>query len=256
VPKIVRNLIGLAGFLGIWEGAVKLGLVSELSVPPPHVVAARLVELAGDNGFQRDVIATVLAWAIAMPIAVGIAVPVGLLLGSIPGLRVATRAIVEFLRPIPSVALIPAAMIAIGTGPGTKIAFAVYASVWPILFNTVYAIDEIDPLLVDTAKSFGVGRLRVMGRVALPHAAPFIFTGIRLSAAISLIVLITVEYLGGGGRIGIGNFTLVATDGAGRMDLVLAATVVAGAIGYVINESLERLGRWWFRWSTVVGGVS
>jgi NitT/TauT family transport system permease protein len=255
VPKLIRSLIGLAGFFGIWEGAVKLGLVAESSLPPPHVVAARLVELAGDASFQRDIVATVPAWAIAMPIAIGIAVPAGLLLGSIPGLRVATRAIVEFLRPIPSVALIPAALIAIGTGPETKITFAVYASVWPILFNTVYAIDEIDPLLVDTARSFRVGRLRVMGRVALPHALPFIFTGIRLSAAISLIVVITVEYLGGG-RVGLGNFTMLATDGAGRMDLVLAATVVAGAIGFLINEGLERLGRYWFRWSTVVGGAA
>ena len=254
MPKIVRNLIGLAGFFAIWEGAVKLGLVAEHSLPPPHVVAARLVDLVRDAGFQRDLIASVLAWTIAMPIAIAIAVPAGLLLGSIPGLRVATRAIVEFLRPIPSVALIPAALIAIGTGPETKIAFAVYASVWPILFNTVYAIDEIDPLLVDTAKSFGVGRLRTMGRVALPYAAPFIFTGIRLSAAISLIVIITVEYLGGGAGIGIGTFTLAATEGAGRMDLVLAATVIAGAIGFLINDGLERLGLYWFRWSTAVEG--
>jgi NitT/TauT family transport system permease protein len=251
VPPLLRNLIGLAGFFAIWEGAVKLGLVAEHSLPPPNVVAARLVELVGDESFIRDVIATVLAWAIAMPIAIGIAVPAGLLLGSVPGLRVATRATVEFLRPIPSVALIPAAIIAIGGGPETKISLAVYASVWPILFNTVYAIDEIDPLLVDTARSFGTGRLRVMGRVALPHAAPFIFTGIRLSAAISLVVVITVEYLAGAVR-GIGKFTLQATDGAGRMDLVLAGTVVAGAIGYLINEGLERLGRRWFKWSTVV----
>jgi NitT/TauT family transport system permease protein len=250
VPPLLRNLIGLAGFFAIWEGAVKLGLVAEHSLPPPDVVAARLVELVGDESFVRDVIATVLAWAIAMPIAIGIAVPAGLLLGSIPGLRVATRAIVEFLRPIPSVALIPAGIISIGGGPETKIALAVYASVWPILFNTVYAIDEIDPLLVDTARSFGTGRMRVMGRVALPHAAPFIFTGIRLSAAIALVVVITVEYLAGAVR-GIGKFTLQATDGAGRMDLVLAGTVVAGAIGYLINEGLERLGRRWFKWSTV-----
>ena len=251
MPPPLRNLIGLAGFFAIWEAVVKLGVVAEHSLPPPHVVAARLVELLGDEPFLRDVVATVLAWAIAMPIAIGIAVPAGLLLGSIPGLRVATRAIVEFLRPIPSVALIPAAIIAIGGGPETKIALAVYASVWPILFNTIYAIDEIDPLLVDTARSFNLGRLRVMGRVALPYAAPFIFTGIRLSAAISLVVVITVEYLAGAVR-GIGKFTLAATDGAGRMDLVLAGTVVAGAIGYLINEGLELLGRHWFRWSTVV----
>jgi NitT/TauT family transport system permease protein len=252
VRPLVRNLIGLGAFFALWEIAPRSGLVSADSIPPLSTVAVRLFELLGDESFLRDVLATVLAWMIALAIAIAVAVPGGLLLGSIPGLRVATRAIVELLRPIPSVALIPAALVLIGGGPETKITLAVYASVWPILFNTIYALDEIDPLLVDTARSFGTGRLRVMSSVALPHAAPFVFTGIRLSAAIALIVVISVEYVAGAVR-GIGKFSLQAYEGGGRMDLVLAATVIAGLIGYLINEGLERLGRRWFRWSTVVG---
>lgn len=247
----VRNLVGLGGFFAIWEAAARSGLVSRTTIPPPSEVLPRLVELLGTESFIRDIVATVLAWAIALLIAIGVAVPAGLLLGSIPGLRVATRAIVEFLRPIPSVALIPAAIVAIGGGPETKISLAVYAAVWPILFNTMYALDEIDPLLVDTARSFGTGKTRVISSVALPHAAPFIFTGIRMSAAIALIVVISVEFLAGAVR-GIGKFTLEAYEGAGRMDLVLAGTIVAGLVGYLINEGLERLGRRWFAWSTVV----
>jgi NitT/TauT family transport system permease protein len=249
---IVRNLIGLGGFFLIWELAARSGLVSARSIPAPTVVLPRLVEMLGTEQFVRDIIATVLAWAIGLGIAIAIAVPAGLVLGSIPAVRVATRAIVEFLRPIPSVALIPAALVAIGGGPETKIALAVYASVWPILFNTIYALDEIDPLLVDTARSFGTSRARVMTSVALPHAAPFIFTGIRMSAAIALIVVISVEFIAGAVR-GIGRFSLEAYEGAGRMDLVIAATLVAGVVGYLINEGLERLGRRWFVWSTVVG---
>lgn len=251
---IIRNLVGLGGFFLIWELAARSGLVNEKSVPPPTVVLPRLVELLGTETFLRDIIATVLAWAIGMGIAIAIAVPAGLVLGSIPAVRVASRAIVEFLRPIPSVALIPAALVMIGGGPDTKIALAVYASIWPILFNTIYAVDEIDPLLVDTARSFGTSRARVMSSVALPHAAPFIFTGIRISAAIALIVVITVEVLAGAIR-GIGRFSQEAYEGSGRMDLVLAATLVAGLIGYLINDGLERLGRRWFRWSTVVGEI-
>jgi NitT/TauT family transport system permease protein len=226
-------------------------LVSELTISPASVVLARLAEMLVDKTFLLDVVATVLAWAIALSIAVAFAVPAGLLLGSIPGLRVATRALVEFLRPIPSVALIPAALILIGGGPETKIILAVYASVWPILFNTIYALDELDPLLVDTARSFGTGRARRMYAVALPHAAPFVFTGIRMSAAIALIVVVSTEFLAGAVR-GIGRFILESSEGAGRMDLVLAGTVVAGVVGYLINEALERLGRRWFRWSTIV----
>ncbi|HEU5471683.1 MAG TPA: ABC transporter permease [Actinophytocola sp.] len=248
---IVRNLIGLGGFFLIWEAAARSGLISS-DIPPVSTVFARLFELLGDESFWRDIIATTLAWAIALVIAVAIAVPAGLLLGSIPGLRLGTRAIVELLRPIPSVALIPAALVLIGTGPETKITLAVYASVWPILFNTIYALDEIDPLLEDTARACGAGRIRLLTSVALPHAAPFVFTGIRLSAAVALIVVISVEYIAGGVH-GIGTFALAAYDGGGRMDLVLAATIVAGVLGYLINDGLERVGRWWFPWSTVAG---
>ena len=251
MPPLLRNLIGLGGFFVIWEAAAKSGLVSELTIPPASVVLARLAEMLVDATFLLDVVATVLAWAIALSIAVVVAVPAGLLLGSIPGLRVTTRALVEFLRPIPSVALIPAALVLIGGGPETKIILAVYASVWPILFNTIYALDELDPLLIDTARSFGTSRTRLMASVALPHAAPFVFTGIRMSAAIALIVVVSTEFLAGAVR-GIGRFILEASEGAGRMDLVLAGTVVAGAVGYLINDVLERLGRRWFRWSTIV----
>ncbi|WP_199431372.1 ABC transporter permease [Qaidamihabitans albus] len=246
---IVRNLAGLAGFLLLWEAVVRLGLVPEREVPPASVVLARTVSLLGDEPFLRDVIATVLAWAIALGTAIVIAVPAGLLLGSLPGLRVATRAIVEFLRPIPSVALIPLVILVVGGGPESKIALAIYAAIWPILYNAIYAFDEIDSLLIDTARSCGAGRMRILASVALPHAAPFIFTGIRMSAAIGLIVVVSTEFIAGAAA-GIGQFILAATSGGGRMDLVLAGTVVAGLLGYLINDGLERLGRRLFRWHT------
>jgi NitT/TauT family transport system permease protein len=244
----LRALAGVLGFLSIWEGSVRAGLVRAQFLPPPSVVLVRTAELLGQESFLRDAIASVLAWAIALLLAIAIAVPSGLLLGSVPGLRVATRALVEFLRPIPSVALIPLVILLIGGGPEAKITLAVYAAVWPILFNTIYALAEIDPVLLDTARSFGAGRARMLASVALPHAAPFVFTGIRMAAAIALILVLSTEFVAGASR-GIGNYILEASSGGGRMDLVLAGTVVAGLIGYLINEGLERTGRRLFRWS-------
>jgi NitT/TauT family transport system permease protein len=255
MARLTRNLSGLLGFLLLWEGAVRADLLPGRFVPPPSVVAARLAELVGQRGFLLDVVATVLAWAIALAIAIAVAVPAGLVLGSVTGVRLATRAIVEFLRPIPSVALIPLVVLLVGGGPEAKIALAVYASVWPILYNTVYAVGEVDPVMVESARSCGAGRVRTLWAVALPHAAPFVFTGIRLSAAIALILVVSTEFLAGAAR-GIGRVILEASSGAGRMDVVLAATVVAGGIGYLINDGLERLGRLAFGWSTVATGTS
>jgi NitT/TauT family transport system permease protein len=255
VRALTRGLLGVAGFLVVWELFGRSGLVRSEFLPPPSVVAVELVKLLGDEAFLRDVIATVLALLIAVGLSVGIAVPLGLVLGSVASVRHATRAVVEFLRPIPSVAMIPLAIVVLGIGPETKITLAVYAAIWPILFNTIYALDELDPLLVETARAFGTGRARVLVSVALPSALPFVLTGIRLAATTSLVVVVSVELLEGGSG-GLGQFIAVARSGAGRMDIVLAGTVVAGVIGYLVNEGLERAQRRWVGWSSVTGGRS
>ncbi|WP_370944970.1 ABC transporter permease [Amycolatopsis sp. cg5] len=250
MTRLLRNLTGLLVFFLLWEGFVRAGFVNALFLPPPTIVFARLFELLGDPVFIGHIIASALAWLIAMLIAVVVAVPAGLLLGSVAWLRDSTKVIVELLRPIPSVALIPLVLLVIGGGPEAKITLAVYAAVWPILFNTIYAMSEIDPVLTETARSYGTSKTRMLSSVALPHAAPFIFTGIRMSSAIALILVVSTEFVAGASK-GIGQFLVSVSEGAGRMDLVLAGTVIAGLLGYLSNEGLERLGRRLFRWSTV-----
>jgi len=250
VTKLLRNLAGLVGFLLLWEVVVQVGLVSKTFIPPPSVVLVTVGELLGDPSFIRDVVATMLAWFIAILIAVAVGVPAGLLLGSVPVLRNATAAIVEFLRPIPVAALIPLVLLVIGSGPEAKITLAVYAALWPIMFNTIYGLSEIDPVLMETARATGTSRFRILTSVALPFTAPFVFTGVRLSATIALIAVVSTEFLAGS-EVGLGNFILVSSTGSTRFDLVLAGTVVAGLLGYLINEGLEQVGKRLFRWSTV-----
>ncbi|OZM70533.1 nitrate ABC transporter permease [Amycolatopsis antarctica] len=246
---ILRNLAGLLGFFLLWEVAVQAGLVNEAFLPPPSQVLGQTIGLFGDVSFLRDLIATLLAWAIAITISTAVAVPLGLLLGSIPVLRDATRAIVEFLRPIPSVALIPLTILVIGSGWEAKVALAVYAAIWPILFNTIYALAEIDLVLIDTARACGTSRTRILSSVALPHAAPFVYTGFKMSAWISLILVISTEFVSGA-QVGLGKFIVEASSAGGQMDLVLAGTVVAGIIGYLINDGLDRAGKRLFRWNS------
>ncbi|GLZ49017.1 nitrate ABC transporter permease [Actinomycetospora sp. NBRC 106375] len=246
----VRGAVGLLAFLAVGEVVGRSGLVAPELLPPSSVVLARLAEIVGDPAFRADVVATVLAWVISLGLALAIALPAGLLLGSVPGVRIATRALVEFLRPIPSVALIPLAVVLIGQGPGSKIALAVYAAVWPIMFNTIYAVADVDPVLRETAAAFRVGRGRFVARVLLPAVAPFVLTGVRLAAAIALILLVSTELLVGGAR-GIGEFITQAGSGGGRMDLVLAATVVAGLVGLGANALCTAVQRRWLSWSDV-----
>jgi NitT/TauT family transport system permease protein len=248
VSRFVRGLIGLVCFLAIGEIVGRLGLISQRYLPPTSAVLTALGHLLVDQTFLRDVIATLLAWAIALGIATLIAVPLGLLLGSIPVLRTATDAIVEFIRPIPSVALIPLVVLLLGTGPDTKIALATFASVWPILFNTTYGLHEMDPQLVDTAKSFGMGGLSISLKVRLPSAAPFIMTGIRVASGIVLITTISTELLASAAG-GLGTFIESARAGGNQMSQVLAGVAMAGILAYLVNVILERVQNRFFGWS-------
>lgn len=250
MARLARGLAGLAGLLAVWELACAIGLLDVRYLPPPSTVLPRAAELlAGDTDFLLDSVATVLTFLIAVGLAALIAIPLGLLLGSVRPARTAMLTVVEFLRPLPAVALLPLLMLLLGGGPGTKITLATYAAVWPILFNTMYALDEMDPLYTDIARSFRFSRLRTACTVALPHAAPFVATGIRVSASIALVVVVVVELIAGGAR-GVGTFILEASSGGGRMDLVLAGTVIVGVLGYLINTGLHQLQRRLFGWAT------
>jgi NitT/TauT family transport system permease protein len=261
VIRFIRGLLGIVVVLALWQLGSFTGLFPETYIPPPTTVLPRVVELftgkldESNGSFVVDLVATMATWFVSLLIAIGIAVPLGLLLGSVPMARTATRMIIEFLRPIPSVALIPLVIILMGSGPEAKISLAVYAAVWPILFNTIYALDEIDPLQLDTARSFGFGRARTMITVGLPNAAPFVFTGIRLASAVVLVVVISTEYLAGG-DVGIGKFTLNWASGAGRQDIILAVTLLAGLIGYLLDGGFLKLQRVLFKWNQTTGASS
>lgn len=249
-----RRLTGLAVFLLLWEAAGRLELFKAGVLPPASVVIGRFFLLLGDAEFLRDVVATLLAWLITLLLASAIAVVVGLLLGSIRPLRLATGPVIEFLRPLPTVALIPLAILVLGTEAQMKIALATFAAVWPILFNTMYAISEIDSQVLDTARAFRTPRARLVYAVILPSIAPFVLTGIRLSAAVGLIVIVSTEYLTST-TIGVGQFVYHWGSGALRMDIVLAGTIFTGLVGYLVNSALLGVQRRWLGWSAAGGAI-
>ncbi|MEV0147400.1 MULTISPECIES: ABC transporter permease subunit [unclassified Nonomuraea] len=247
LARLLRHVTGVAVFLLVWELAGRTGLVSWL--PAASTSLARAAGLGADPAFLTDLASTLTAAVVGLPLAVLVAVPVGLLLGTVPVVEEMTRAIVEFLRPIPSVALIPLALFFFQPEINAKVALIVYAASWPILINTLYGVRDVDPVATETLRSFGFGSGAVILRVSLPSAAPFIFTGIRLAASVTLILAISVEYVVGGAG-GIGAFLIQASTGIGAdaMVDVIATLIWAGLVGLVVNTLLLRAERRLFRW--------
>src|SRR5215831_3933140 len=234
----VRGLIGVTVFLLVAEVLSITDVISRSALPPISTVLGQAVLLLGNTQFLGDLAATIEAWAAGLAITVAVGVPLGLVLGSVPGVRSATRAVVEFLRPIPPVALIPLVALVVGPGLRMNLTLIVYAAIWPMLFNTIYGLDDVDPVAKQTLRAFGFGRLDVIRRVSLPAAAPFIATGIRVASSIALIVSIAIGIITG--RIdgnGIGAFISDANT-AGNINPVLAAALWAGVLGLALNALL------------------
>jgi NitT/TauT family transport system permease protein len=237
LPGWARGLLGVVAFLLLAE-LIGDTVIGRSTLPLVSTVLVQAGRLLGSSQFLTDLAATVEAWAAGMAITVVVGVPVGLVLGSVPVVRSATRAIVEFLRPIPSVALIPLVALVLGPGLRMDVTLIVYASIWPVLFNTIYGLDGVDPVAKDTLRAFGFGPIAVIRRVSLPAAAPFIATGIRIASSIAIILNISTGIITG--RIdgdGIGAFISDANT-ANNVNQVLAAALLAGLLGLALNALL------------------
>ena len=245
----LRGVAGIVVLALLVEAAQWLGVISRSALPLASSVLWRAVLLAGNGPFLASLGATLEAWAAGLAVTVAAGVPLGVLLGSLPGVRVATRAIVEFLRPIPSVALILLVSLLLGPGLRMEATLIAYGAVWPVLYNTIAGIDDADPVARETHRAFGYSKLQEVWMVSLPSAAPFIGTGIRLASSVALILDIATGYITGAiNGPGLGAYIAQESTGAGDLTIILAATAWAGLLGLALDLLLTVLQRRLLRW--------
>jgi ABC-type nitrate/sulfonate/bicarbonate transport system permease component len=229
---VLLGLAGPAGLLVILELLPRLGLVNERFLPPTSRIAAALADEVSTVVFWRSLGDTLYAWAAGLLIAMVAGVAAGLVIGSVPVLRSLTASTVEFLRPIPSVALIPLAVLLYGTELGSTLLLVCYASFWQVLVQVLYGVADVDPVAEETARSY---RFSAWGRVRYvlwPTALPYVFTGFRLAASVALVLAITAELVIGAPGLGKEIATAQASDAVATM---YALIVVTGALGVVVN---------------------
>lgn len=231
--------------LALWELVVGIGLINEDHVPRMTDTVAELASLLGDAAFWSAVGSTLQGWALGLGIAAVLAVPLGILIGSSPVVYRSVRFVVEFLRPIPSVALVPLAVLIYGVGLESKVFLAAFASFWPLFVQTLYGVQDVDPVATDTARSFGLGRFERLWRIKLPSAVPYIATGLRISSAVSLILAVTAELVIG--SAGLGRSINVARQ-SGAIELMYALIITTGLLGYALNTVATQAERRVLHW--------
>ena len=242
---MIAPAVAVLCVLALWELVVGIGLLNEDHVPSMSATVAELAELLGDASFWSAVANTLEGWALGLGIAAALAIPLGILIGSSATAYRSVRFVVEFLRPIPSVALVPLAVLIYGVGLESKVFLAAFASFWPLFVQTLYGVQDVDPVATDTGRSFGLGRLEVLYRIKLPSAVPYIATGLRISSAVALILAVTAEIVIG--SAGLGREINVARS-SGAVELMYALIITTGLLGWLLNIATTQAERRVLHW--------
>jgi len=243
------GVLGFAAFLVALEILPRTGVVEPQYLPPLTDILGALGTLLGEGGFWSAVLDTLQGWFLGLLIAVVLGIVVGFVIGTVPVLRELTASTIEFLRPIPSVALIPVAVIAFGTSLRSVLLLVVYASFWQVLIQVLYGVNDVDPVARDTARTFGLGRWKRIVHVTWPTALPYVFTGVRLAAAVALILAVTAELIIG--APGLGNEINVA-NGSAAVPRMYALVLVTGVLGVLVNVGFRAAERRLLSWHTSI----
>ena len=247
--RALLGTLGLVGVAALFELIPRIGLVSPHFMPPFTQMIAALVREASGGAFWRALLDTIEGWALGLVIAVVGGVVLGVIIGSLRGLRAFTASTIEFLRPIPSVALVPVAVLLWGAQLRSTLLLVVYASFWPILLQVIHGVADVDPVARDTAASYRFTPWAKIRYLLLPTGLPYIITGLRLSATVALILAITAELVIG--TPGLGKEIGIAAASS-AVPAVYALIFVVGLFGVAVNVVFRGLERRALAWHTSV----
>ncbi|CAM4270554.1 Putative aliphatic sulfonates transport permease protein SsuC [Bordetella tumbae] len=239
------GLTGIVGFLVLWEALPRLGLVSEAYLSPPSQVVAAIAQLFADDQLFKHIWASLQRslWGLLLAVASGVLL--GLLMGRLPRLERVLDPILQLFRQTSALALFPVFILFFGIGEVSKVAIIFWASFWPVLLNTIGGVRQVDPLLINSARSMGASSTFVFRKVILPAAAPSIFTGVRLAGTYCITALVAAEMIGA--RSGLGFLTLNSQE-VFQIPSMYAGILLLALLGLVLNYVLSLVERWSLRW--------
>lgn len=236
---IARSALA-AALLATWELLPRAGLVNGSFLTPPTEVAWTLAGMAHSGELWRHVAVSLRRIATGLGASVALGVPLGLLMGWSRSFESSVDGPLQAGRQVSAIALFPVFMLFFGIGELSKAAIIFWASVWPVLLNTIGGVRATDPLLVKSARSMGASGPSLFRKVILPAAAPSIFTGVRLGAAYAFMVLVAAEMIGANAGLG---FLVLHSQEVFRIPEMYAAIAALAAFGLAVNNLLLAVER-------------
>ncbi|HRF07909.1 MAG TPA: ABC transporter permease [Xanthobacteraceae bacterium] len=233
---VFYNLGPIIAVLVLWEVSVRTGLIRAFFLPPVTDVFAQLWESISSGQLPSAFLVTTKRMLIGYAIGAGSAVVFGLLIGVFRPLRNFFYPIVAAVYPLPKIAMLSIFIVIFGVGDPPIIASVAISSFFPVLLNTLTGLRSIDPILIKAAEDLGANRFQVTTKVVLPGSLPMIFTGLRQSSAVALIVVVAVEmYIG---QSGVGYLLSWATEFF-KINLLYANLFAIGIFGILVFRLVD-----------------
>ncbi|RWP08281.1 ABC transporter permease [Mesorhizobium sp.] len=239
----------LIAFLAIWQVSSSAGWVNAAVLPPVDTIVSALWNGLAGGTLLGDIAISLQRAGLAFAAAVAVAIPLGLFMGQVRAVETALDPILQVFRQTSALALYPVFILLLGLGEASKVFVIFWATLFPLLLNTISGVKQVDPKLLEMARVYGATRLTAFRRVVLPGAVPSIFVGLRLSATTALLLLIASEMIGANKGIG---FQVMNAQYNFQIPLMFAAIVILAGLGLIANQALVSLQRRLCRWSNPI----
>jgi sulfonate transport system permease protein len=222
----------------LWQYVADLKLVAPAFFPGPDRAWTALTRAMDSGDLTPKIYATVWRMLVGWALASVVGILLGAGIGSSPLLRKLFGPLLEFLRPLPASATIPIFIVLLGLSDAMVLSVVAFGALWPMLLATVHGFEAVEPRLYEVARVLHLSRTAVILKIALPSAMPDIFSGLRLSLTVALILTVVCEMLVGVN--GLGSWTLVSARAFRSPDLY-AGVILLGLIGFAGSAGLTLL---------------
>jgi len=234
----------------VWEGTTRLGLIDPLFLPPLSGIFGAFLETIRSGEFFEHLLPSLSRALRGYFLAGFLAVPLGFLFGWSRHVREYFGSLVEILRPVAPISLIPLAILWLGIGDLSKVGIIAWACFWPIFLNSILGVQSINPVLIKSAMIMEIRGVRFFWKILLPASLPQVFTGFRISLAIALIVLVAAEMVGADRGLG---YLILESERTFRSPMMFVGIVSIAVIGYLLNELILWVERILFQYREEIG---
>lgn len=245
LQNIFESTIAGIIFVLIWEILPRFGLVDTYFLPPFSDVVKALFKIIKSGELFVHLTASFQRVFLGYLSAVLVAVPLGIVMGSLKRFEKYIDPLFQTFRNISVMALFPVFILLFGIGESAKVAIIFWGTIWPTLLNTIGGVKNVDPLLIKSARSMGISRLSLFRKITLPAASPSILTGIRLSASLSVIILVAAEMIGANEGLG---FLIFYAEQKYVIPEMYAGILSLALLGLIINYGLVALEKKLTKW--------